>query len=289
MLQLIGALPPGARVVELLPREVSAQALLPDQPFKIEDANGMHIAHLEAETRYKHDLMSRVAGYQTRLWLDHQLPVYTYVIIFSPAGMPRRPPTRLTIKIGHLTVASRCEIVRLWRLPAKEALAFGNESLLTMLPLMDGGREELQQAARTLRSIPDQPRRRKLTADFFMLGSLRYQKADLLNLLLGESTMLITLHVLRETPLYQELMAEEREEGREEGREEARRTFIDAIAGFVDRHFPDSPPIEEVGMIRDLATLKTLFLELDQLTNLETFRQRVIDLIVQESGSSKMD
>jgi predicted transposase YdaD len=285
MLQLIGALPPGARIVELLPREVSAQALLPDQPFKIEDANGMHIAHLEAETRYKHDLMSRVAGYQTRLWLDHQLPVYTYVLVFSPAGMPRRPPTRLTIKIGHLTVVARCEIIRLWTLSAKGALAFGNENLLTMLPLMDGGREELEQAARMLRNIPDQPRRRKLAADFLMLGSLRYRKPDLLNLLLGDNDMLITLDILRETPLFQEVMAEEREEGREEGR----RIFIDAIAQFIDRRFPGSPPVEEIGMIRDLAALKTLLLELDQFSDLEMFRRRVLDLIPLEGASSKMD
>lgn len=154
-----------------------------------------------------------------------------------------------------------------------------------MLPLMDGGREELQQAARTLRSIPDQPRRRKLTVDFLMLGSLRYQKPDLLNMLLGENNMLITRDVLRETPMYQDIMAEEREEGREE----ARRIFIDAIAGFVDRHFPGSPSIEEIGMIRDLTASKTLFLEMDQFSDLEVFRRRVLDLIAQEGGSARMD
>ncbi len=94
LLRLIGALPEDGRVVESLPREVSAQALLPDQPYKIEVGGGTRIAHIEAETRYKPDILHRVAGYQTRLWLAHALPVYTYVIVLSPAGTPARAVPR---------------------------------------------------------------------------------------------------------------------------------------------------------------------------------------------------
>jgi predicted transposase YdaD len=286
LLRLIGALPSDARIVEALPREVSAQALLPDQPYKIEVAGERRVAHLEAETRYKSNLLHRVAGYQTRLWLDHQLPVYTYVIVFSPAGMPRRVPSRLTINVGHLRIATRCEIIRLWKLSAKKALAFENEYLLPMIPLMEGGAEELLHGIRALCDIADQDRQRMLAANFFILGSLRYPKAELLNSLLGGTNMLITREVLRETPMYQDILEEGREEGREEGHRQA---LFNLIGRFLERRFPNSEPVEEVLMIRDVSALEQLCLEMDRFSDLGAFRQRTLDLIERSNDSSKID
>lgn len=285
LLRLIGALPEGGRLVELLPREVSAQALLPDQPYKIEGAGEPRVVHLEGETRYKANLLERVAGYQTRLWLDHRLPVYTYVIVLSPAGMPRRAPTRLKIEVGHLTVTARCEIIRLWKMSAQKALALKNENLLPMIPLMEGGDEELRQSAQALRGVADQTRQRELSFHFVMLGSLRYQKPDLLNLLLGGTDMIFPRHVLRETPFYQDILLE----GREEGREEARQNFVDLAILMAERRFPNEVPVEEIRMIPDLKALKQLCLEMDQLPDVEALRQRVLDLVANESGSSRMD
>jgi predicted transposase YdaD len=286
LLQLIDALPAGARVVELLPREVSAQALLPDQPYRIEGAGEPHIAHVEGETRYRFDLLDRVAGYQTRLWLDHQLPVYTYVIILSPAGMPPRAPSRKVIKVGHLTVTARCEIIRLWKVSAKKALALGDENLLPLIPLMDGGSEELRKSAQALRSIPNQVRQRELSLHFVMLGSLRYRKPDIINLLLGGTTMIYSRQVLRETPFYQEIL----EEGREEGRTEARRALIEMAIRFAERRFgSNTAPVEEINMIQNLEALKQLCLEVDQLPDVNALRQRVLDLAAQESDLPRMD
>ena len=259
---------------------------MPDQPYKIEVAGERRVAHLEAETRYKSNLLHRIAGYQTRLWLDHQLPVYTYVIVFSPAGMPRRVPSRLTINVGHLRIATRCEIIRLWKLSAKKALAFENEYLLPMIPLMEGGAEELRQGIRSLRDIADQDRQRMLAVNFFILGSLRYRKADLLNSLLGGTNMLITREVLRETPMYQDILEEGREEGREEGHRQALFSLIDR---FTARRFPNSSPVEEVQMIRDLNVLEQLCLDMERFSDLEAFRQWILDLAARGADSSKMD
>lgn len=294
LLQLIGALPPGARIVELLPREVSAQALLPDQPYRIEYAGEERVAHLEAERRYKHDILHRVAGYQTRLWLDHRLPVYTYIVVFSPEGMPPDPPSQLTIHAGWLSVTARCEFIRLWELSAKDALALGDESLLPMVPLMKGGEEELRQGVQALRKVADEARRRQLSANFAALGSLRYRKSALIELLLGGGNMLITPEILRETPLFQEMLEEMREDVREkvreelrkevrdEVRDEARRKVIEMASRLAERRFPDSAPFEEIEMIRSLEGLEQLVLEMDQLPDADAFRRRILDLAAVE-------
>ncbi|MGH9940303.1 MAG: hypothetical protein ACREAM_29020, partial [Blastocatellia bacterium] len=90
LLRLLDAIPPGATVTPL-PREVSVQALLPDQPYEISVAGQKHIARLEAQTYYESDLPHRVADYDVRLWLKYRLPVYTYVLVFVPTGMPFVP------------------------------------------------------------------------------------------------------------------------------------------------------------------------------------------------------
>jgi hypothetical protein len=357
LLELIGALPPGARIMELLPREVSAQALLPDQPYKIEFAGEARVAHLEAERRYKAEILPRVVGYQTRLWLDHRLPVYTYILILAPEGMPPEPRTQLTIEAGWLSVTARCEFIRLWELSAKAALALGDENLLPMIPLMNGGEEELRQGVQALRQVADQDRRQQLSANFAALGSLRYRKSALLELLLGGGTMLITPEILRETPLFQELLeemrdevtdqarrqvyaqvreevrsevrdevrsevrdevrsevrdevrsevrdevrsevrdevrdevrSEVRDEVRSEVRAEARRTVIEMASRLAERRFPGAAPFEEIELIRSLDRLEQLVLELDEFSDSEAFRRRILDLAAVESDSARMD
>ena len=82
---------------------------------------------------------------------------------------------------------------------------------LPIIPLMKGGVERLEYCARGLERVEDEGQRRALALHFVSMGSLRYNKDDLLNLL-GRVTM-IPIHVLRETPFIQSIESEAREEG----------------------------------------------------------------------------
>lgn len=140
LLRLLDAIPPGATVTPL-PREISIQALLTDQPYEIDVAGQKHIAHLEAQTYYESDLPYRVADYDIRLWLKYRLPVYTYILVFVPTGMPKDAPTSLSIEAGGVSLTVRFQIACLWRIPARRALEMKSESLLPFVPLMEGGKE----------------------------------------------------------------------------------------------------------------------------------------------------
>ena len=103
LLRLLGALPPGA-TVRALPREVSAPALLPDQPYEITNGDDKRIAHLEAQTRYENDVPLRIVGYDVLLWHRYRLPVDSYVLVFIPDGLPEEVATTVTVEAGGLRI-----------------------------------------------------------------------------------------------------------------------------------------------------------------------------------------
>ena len=102
--------------------------------------------------------------------------------------------------------------------------------------------------------------------------------------------MVYSRRVLRETPFYQEILEEGREEVRkefrEERREEVRQILVDLVIEFAGRRFL---PVEAIGNIRDLETLKQLCLEMDQFPDVDALWQRVLDLAAGEDDSSRMD
>jgi hypothetical protein len=108
LLRLVGALPEGATVTPL-PREVTAPALFTDQPYLVTTEGERQVAHVEAQTYYDHGVPARNARYGAILWVNTNLPV-----------------------------------IKLWEIDAREALAWKRENLLPFVPLMKGGRDELE-------------------------------------------------------------------------------------------------------------------------------------------------
>ena len=280
LLRLLDAIPPGATVTPL-PREVSIQALLPDQPYEINLAGQRHIAHLEAQTYYESDLPHRVADYDVRLWLKYRLPVYTYVLVFIHTGMPKDAPTMINIDAGGISLTVRFRIIGLWQIPARRALGLKSESLLPLVPLMQGGEEELEQGARALGEIKDEIRRREVALHFVMVGSLRYRRDDLLDLM-RRTNMTVPIELLRQSEMYQSILREGLEEGRQEGRQEGvaigREALINLLRRMAARRFPDLTLGPEAEQIRDLEALEQICYELDQIPDALALRQRLAAL-----------
>lgn len=276
LLRLLDAIPPGATVTPL-PREVSIQALLPDQPYEINLAGQKHIAHLEAQTYYESDLPHRVADYDVRLWLKYRLPVYTYVLVFIHTGMPKDAPTIINIDAGGISLTVRFRIIGLWQIPARRALELKSESLLPLVPLMQGGEEELEQGARALGEIKDEIRRREVALHFVMVGSLRYRRDDLLDLM-RRTNMAVPIELLRQSEMYQSILKEGLEEGREEGVAIGREALINLLRRMATRRFPDLTLGPEVEQIHDLEALEQICYELDQIPDAPALRQRLAAL-----------
>jgi hypothetical protein len=182
LLLLLGAIRPGASV-KPLPREVAVQALLPDQPYEITEEGRTYIAHVEAQTRFEPDIPARVGDYGVYLWSRYRVPVYSYVLVLVPRGMPDAAPTRWAVEAGGVRVTVDYTIVRLWEVEAAQALAMKSESLLPFIPLMRGTRAELEQGARALGAVADEVRQRELALHFVVLGGLRYNRDEIFDLL----------------------------------------------------------------------------------------------------------
>ncbi|MGH9831422.1 MAG: hypothetical protein ACRD9Y_00320, partial [Blastocatellia bacterium] len=64
LLLMLGAIEPDEKaVIELLPREISVAAVLPDQPYLVSSARGKRVVHVEAWTRWEHGIPQRMVEY----------------------------------------------------------------------------------------------------------------------------------------------------------------------------------------------------------------------------------
>jgi len=196
--------------------------------------------------------------------------------------MPKDAPTSINIEAGGISLTVRFQIACLWRISARRALEMKSESLLPFVPLMQGGEEELEQGARALGEIGDEIRRREVALHFVLVGSLRYRRDDLLDLM-RRTNMVVPIELLRQSEMYQAILQEGREEGvaigREEGREEGRReALINLLRGMAARRFPGFTLGAEAEQVHDLEALERLCYELDQIPDAPALRQRLAAL-----------
>ena len=112
LLVLLGAITPDEHpLIELLPREISAAAVLPDQPYRVISSRGERIVHLEAWTYWEKAIPHRMVEYGPLHWLKYRLPVESYVLLLTPHGCPSRPPSficrPITAPFGAMARARR--------------------------------------------------------------------------------------------------------------------------------------------------------------------------------------
>jgi predicted transposase YdaD len=278
LLRLLDAFPPGATVTPL-PREVSVQALLPDQPYEVNVAGHRHITHLEAQTYYPDDMPQREVDYSIRLWIKYRLPIYTYVLVFLPVGMPKEVPKSITTDAGDITVTVRFRVIGLWEIPAEKALGLRSAHLLPFVPLMNGGVEELTESMRVLANLTDETRRRELALHFVMIGGLRYNRVDLLEML-GRLDMVFPMEILKQSEMYKLIEEEATEKGLQkglqQGLQEGRRTsLIHLLQRMVTRKFPSLSLERELSQVSSVEDLEKLCLDFGQYENEESLRQHL--------------
>jgi predicted transposase YdaD len=216
LLLLLGDVRPGESAqIELLPREVSVAARLPDQPYQVITAGQRRLVHVEAQTEYRRRVPDRMLEYDVRLWLKYRLPITSYVLLLTPRGAPQKLPRTARVVAGDLRLEVRVRYVRLWQVSARRALAWQRTSLLPFVPLMRGGQRELEQGVERLADVVEEEQRRELSLHFLLLGGLRYDREALLDLI-GRANM-IPLEELRESSFYQYIVEEGLKEGMEKG------------------------------------------------------------------------
>ncbi len=274
LLLMLGAIEPGEQVtIELLPREISLPALLPDQPYLVRSAQGERVVHVEAWTRWEAGIADRMAEYGPLHWFKFRLPIDSYVILLTRKNLPRLLPQSGLIEAGGVRMETRFHLICLWLLSAQEALTAERPAVLPFVPLMEGEWPEFEAAAAKLLNIPEEWTRRETALHMAMLAGLRYNRVEVFELI--ERKSMIPLQQLRDSSVYQYIFTEGREEGREEGR---RNTALHFFRRLAAKRFPGLALGAELEAIRDPEALERLACELDELADENALRQRLAAL-----------
>lgn len=280
LLLLLGEIKPGEKV-EITPvgPELRASTRLPDQAYKVVTAAGARIVHTEAQTRYNRMMPDRMAGYGALEWMQYRLPVTCYLLLLTDRGLPENPPTVGRIDAGDVQITVRYKIIRFAQIPAAQVLALKRKNLLPFVPLMQGGEAELKAGARMLGQIEDEKDQLKLGLDFLVLGGLRYNPEDLLDLIGRES--MIPLRILKESPTYEFLINEGKDRWKEEGEI---KSAAETLRMLIARRFPKLRVMQKIKRINDPALLRQLCVETTEIRDAAALRKRLDEAIKSQNS-----
>ncbi len=272
ILFLVGALPEKITAIETLPPELSSTTLIPDQLYLVTTPDEKYIVHIEAQTYWDAAIPQRMSEYALLLWLKYRLPVMGYVLVLSQKKFPLKVTPSVTINAGYTQITTRFQIVRLWEIPAEEAIAQNRSALLPFVPLMRGDEALLNASAQALQAVAGERLRLDLSMHFIVLASLRYNYQDIFDLI-GSKTM-IYIRGIEEAPAYQAIFGE----GRQEGRQEAAAVLVQVIQHLATRRFSGLNISSELEKISDLNILGQICEEVPQVDSAETLVSRIKEL-----------
>ncbi|HYN02763.1 MAG TPA: hypothetical protein VE359_09990 [Vicinamibacteria bacterium] len=180
-----------------------------------------YVRHLEFQARHRADLALRCFEYATRLVAQLRLPVLTTVIYMKPPA-PRELAFREALA-GTLVHERRFDVVRLWELDARQALAFGpgGAALVGLLDRAD--LRVIGRASRQIRRQAPEAQQADLLAILQSLSEGRYTASQLARVIPEE--------VVMKSSLYDKV----RDQAHEKGRLDEARLLC---ATFVKRHHP---------------------------------------------------
>ncbi|MGH9853171.1 MAG: hypothetical protein ACREBD_25310, partial [Blastocatellia bacterium] len=276
--------------------------ILPDQPYRVLTAHEHSIVQVEAQAWFDNSMLARYGEYGVRSWISYRLPIRCYVLLLTKRGLPKGLRTQGVIDAGDIRIKVRYRLIKLWEISARKVLAMNRENLLPFVPLMRGGRDEREISAQRLSQVPDESRRSEMGMHFLMLGGLRYNRVDLLELIGGKT--MIPWEQLKESSWYQFVAEEAQKEAQEKVQKEVQKVVQKEVQKEVQKvqketqlkdaavmlrklaakRFPDLQLGEEVDRIHNVEALQWLCLEVFDLPDTETLKRRIAELVKAEEA-----
>lgn len=247
-LRLLGIVPPEvAADIQSLRPESAPAVVMPDYVAVIRTGLAdPFIFHAEFQTKYHRDLPRNMARYGGSLAWQYQIPVETVLILLRPRGVPAAIPEVGHYNIGRTRTSHPFRIVRLWEIDPTLVLDTRNPRLLPWALLMKSSGEQVREIAVLVAEQGDE----ESIGRFFMLGSIRYDR-DSLREMLGGGEMGLIRAILDGSSLVQE----ERDEARAEGRVDEARRFLRLL---LRNNFPELASIPEIDQISTVEALEAL-------------------------------
>jgi predicted transposase YdaD len=262
----------GLEIEAELSGEFQVIARTTDVLLQVRDKAGKRfLVLIELQTRYDSYMPLRLAAYAALAREKYHEDVYVTVLYLLPPPLGVVIPEFYHGEFNGQVSHQDFDVVRMWELEAEEALALNNPFLLPFIPLMEGGDtpESLRMAVARIRR-ESEPEELEILLGFF---AALVMDSDLVKQMTRWS-----MPIIRESPLYQELMidldearAQARarglkegleqglEEGREQGLEEGREAALRILRRFLAYRFQIvETQFDEEFQLLDLAAVKQL-------------------------------
>lgn len=276
---------PGAIYIKEQPSGLQSQEREVDALLEV-TMNGVHmLLHIEFQTYNDVTMAERLLLYNVLAKSVHGVPVWSCVIYLLKDGTARQSPLRVTLPDGQTVHEFHFESIEIGQLSPDDILNMDNIALIPLLPLTNNGADQNG----LLRMFAELKKRgvqtQVQTTDLELIG---YTLASLVLLRKNKRTDLEWLirrfremhDILRDTPIYQEILreglAEGREQGIEQGIERGRLegrldAFRHVLLIWTEKRFPTLTPLaqERVARIQDIQMLEDMITEMSVAQTIE--------------------
>src|SRR5258708_4888165 len=214
---------PGGTFIGERPHELKHWTLEVDALLGVMVSDQEMLLHLEFQTSNDPSMAERLLRYNVLARSEHKLPVLSCVIYLLKDGEAPSSPLKWKLPNGQEVLQFHYQSVELGALSPEDLLRSGQAGLLPLLPLTNGGgtRDIVESMFSGLLAA----RKIELVPIGYTLASLALSRENR-----GDQDWLLRrfheMHdILRETPIYQEIL----KEGREEGLEALRQAILDVV------------------------------------------------------------
>ncbi len=218
--------------VRALDIELKNQHLFADALLEVLLRGQPALLHLEFQAYDDPDMEMRLLEYNVLASRQYShLPVYSYVIYLRKAGEIAESPLVRMFPDGEEVHRFFYRVIKLWEIPAEALLRTGWLGVLPLVTLTDGGKqpEVVREMIDRLASAEEYD----LLAISEVVGGLVFKKGPELEWFKRRFSMF--QDILRESPIYQEII----EQGLEKGIEKGIQGQREMLLGFVQMRFPE--------------------------------------------------
>ena len=219
--------------VRALDIELKNQHLFADALLEVLLDAKSALLHIEFQTYDDPEMEMRLLEYNVLASRQYRhLPVYSYVIYLRKAGRIAESPLVRTFPDGEEIHRFFYRVIKLWEIPAEAVLQTGWLGVLPLVTLTDGGKqpEVVKEMIDRLASAQEYD----LLAISEVIGGLAFRNSPELEWFKRRFSMF--QDILRDSPIYQEIIEQGLEKGREEGRIQEQREMLMRL---VQLRFPE--------------------------------------------------
>jgi hypothetical protein len=185
-----------------------------DSLLQVIGIDGQFLVLTELQFRYDAEMPDRLIAYAALARRKYKLDVFvTVVYLFPPTAGVMLSSTFHREFMGQVAHQD-FQVIALWELEAEQMLAYDNPALLPFVPLMRGGNTE-QIVRKCAERIRREPGALELETILSVFAGYVFDTELIKQILRWE------MEIVKESPIIQELLIQERQLGFEEGKREA--------------------------------------------------------------------